>query len=92
MKEKKEARYLYFEYDTEKRAMGFQLMLQKILDVYYQNSSDLIVRPGFVDNRKEQFQKSFGPIPYQCQEIDLVQETKEQNRKNLQANLAGGRK
>lgn len=92
VKEKKEARYLYFEYDTEKRAMGFQLMLQKILDVYYQNSSDLIVRPGFVDNRKEQFQKSFGPIPYQCQEIDLVQETKEQNRKNLQANLAGGRK
>lgn len=87
MKGKKEARYLYFEYDTEKRAMGFQLMLQKILDVYYQNSSELIVRPGFVDNRKEQYQESFGPIPYQCREIDLVQESKEQNKKEMQTNL-----
>ncbi len=73
---KKEAKYLFFEYDAEKRSFGFQLMIQKILDVYYQNTSNLIVRPGFVDNRKEQFHKSFGPISYQCGEIDLSRRTK----------------
>ncbi|MCI9176133.1 MAG: hypothetical protein HFH49_14595 [Lachnospiraceae bacterium] len=88
-KGKKEASYLFFEYDTKKRAMGFQLMLQKILDVYYQNSSEMIARPGFVDNRKEQFQRKFGPISYGCQEIDLVQEMKARNRKRAQTRPYG---
>ncbi|MCI8482948.1 MAG: hypothetical protein HFH41_01245 [Lachnospiraceae bacterium] len=67
--DKKEAHYLLFEYEGEKRAMGFQLILQKILDVYYHNTSEFRIRPGFIDNRGEDFQKKWGPIPYHCQEI-----------------------
>lgn len=66
---KKEARYLLFEYEEQKRAMGFQLILQKILNVYYQNTSEFIVRPGFTDNREEGYREILGPIPYHCQEI-----------------------
>ncbi len=68
---RKEAHYLLFEYEGEKRAMGFQLILQKILDVYYQNTSEFRIRPGFIDNRGENYRENWGPIPYHCKEINF---------------------
>lgn len=73
LKEEKETRYMCYEYDTKKRALGFQLILQNILSVYYANTSELIVRPGFTDNREEKYVKAWGPISYHNVEINRMQ-------------------
>lgn len=66
---KKEASYFFYEYDSERRSLGFQLILQNILSVYYENISSFIARPGFTDNSGEEFTRSWGPIEYHCTEI-----------------------
>lgn len=66
---KKETRYFFYEYDMEKRSLGFQLILQNILSVYYENTSLLFTRPGFTDNRGECYSGIYGPIAYHCKEI-----------------------
>ena len=66
---KKETSYLFFEYDRKKRSFGFQLMLQNILSVYYENTSQMMARPGFTDNGGEGYKAKWGPVPYHCVEI-----------------------
>lgn len=66
---RKEASYFFFEYDRKKRSLGFQLILQNILSVYYENTSQIIKRPGFTDNSGEGYKKKWGPIAYHCVEI-----------------------
>lgn len=66
---KKETKYMFFEYDPDKCSLGFQLMLRNILDVYYANTSPLLAKPGFTDNSKAGFTRRFGPIKYHNREI-----------------------
>lgn len=68
---KKETSYFFYEYDSAKRSLGFQLILQNILSVYYENTSELLIRPGFTDNSGEGYTKIWGPISYHNREIKL---------------------
>lgn len=66
---KKETKYMLFEYDPDKCSLGFQLMLRNILDVYYANTSSVLSKPGFTDIGNEGFTKCFGTITYHNQKI-----------------------
>lgn len=66
---KKETNYFFYQYDSDKRSLGFQLILQNILSVYYENTSLMLLRPGFTDNTGEGYTKIWGPIEYHCREI-----------------------
>lgn len=67
---KKEANYYLYEFETNNISMGFQVILQNILSIYYANTSSTIVRPGFIDNSNESYIKVFGPLKYDCVEIN----------------------
>lgn len=66
---KKETFYLGFDFENGHESLGFQLILQGILDVYYANMSQSIVRPGFTDNSGEGYVEKQGPIGFHCQNI-----------------------
>ncbi len=65
----KETCYLGFDFGNGHESVGFQLILQGILDVYYGNMPGSIVRPGFTDNSGEGYVEKQGPIGYHCQKI-----------------------
>lgn len=65
----KETNYFFYEYDCDNKSLGFQLILQNVLSVYYENTSQHMLRPGFTDNRGEEYTKKCGPIEYQCEKI-----------------------
>ena len=67
--EKKETSYFFYEYSGEEKFLGFQLILQNILSVYYSNTSQLLVRPGFTDNSGEGYIHKWGMIKYHNKEI-----------------------
>lgn len=69
LSDKQETGYLFFEYDKKDRSTGFQLILQNILSVYYENTSQLISRPGFADNSGKGYKDKWGSIPYHCAQI-----------------------
>lgn len=64
-----ETSYFFYEYNLEKRSLGFQLILQNILSVYYENTISLLARPGFTDNSDEGYTEKWGTIKYHCKEI-----------------------
>ena len=66
---KKETKYLFYEYKKGEHYLGFQMILQSILSVYYENTSSIMVRPGFIDNGGEGCTKIFAPIAYHATEI-----------------------
>ena len=66
---RKEAKYLLFKYNDSEYYLGFQLILQNILSVYYNNFSTLITRPGFTDNSFESYSACWGPIKYHAEEV-----------------------
>lgn len=66
---KKETRYFFFEYNSGEYFLGFQMILQNILSVYYKNSSEYLKRPGFTDNTGEGYTKVWGPLAYHSEEI-----------------------
>lgn len=66
---KKETNYFFFEYDMEKCSLGFQLILQNILSVYYENTFQQLIRPGFTDNCEEGYIEKWGAILYECEKI-----------------------
>lgn len=66
---KKETSYFFFEH-KEQKYFSFQLILQNILSVYYENTSQYIVRPGFTDNSYEAYTKKWGIIKYRT--INIV--------------------
>ena len=67
---KKETSYFFFEYDKEKRSLGFQLILQNILSVYYENTFEQLSRPGFTDNCQEGYTAEWGTISYDYEKIN----------------------
>lgn len=67
-----ETSYFFYEYDSEKRSLGFQLILQNILSVYYENTTSFLARPGFTDNSREGYTKIWGKIKYHCKEIKVI--------------------
>lgn len=68
-KTKKETNYYFYEYNSGKHYLGFQLILQNILSIYYENTSGTMVRPGFTDNSGEGYTKIWGPLEYHALEI-----------------------
>ena len=74
--EKKEAKYYLYEFKGNNMAMGFQVILHNILNVYYTNTSSTIVRPGFTDNSNESYIKAFGPLIYDCKQINRRSKTR----------------
>lgn len=69
LKAKKKTSYYFFEYDLENRSLGFQLILQNILSVYYENTSQYILGLGFTDNSGEGYKRKWGEIVYNCEKI-----------------------
>lgn len=67
-KKEKRTNYMFFEYDSNK-SLGFQLILQNIMSVYYGNVSDKMVRPGFTDITAEEYNEKWGPISFDAEEI-----------------------
>lgn len=65
----KKTSYYFYEYDSKNKSLGFQLVLQNILSVYYENTSQYILRPGFTDNCGEGYKKKWGGIEYNCENI-----------------------
>lgn len=67
---KKESGYFFFEYDKGNRSLGFQLILQNILSVYYENTFEQLSRPGFTDNCQEGYTAEWGTIFYDYEKIN----------------------
>lgn len=65
----KKTSYYFYEYDSKNKSLGFQLVLQNILSVYYENTSQYILRPGFTDNCGEGYKRKWGEIEYNCEKI-----------------------
>lgn len=68
-KGKQETSYFFYEYDKENRSLGFQLILQNILSVYYENTFEQLLRPGFTDNCEEGYKDKWGTISYHYDRI-----------------------
>lgn len=66
---KKETNYFFFAHKVGEYFLGFQLILQNILSVYYENVSEYLRRPGFTDNTGEQYTKILGPLKYDSEKI-----------------------
>lgn len=69
---KKEISYYFYEYDKENRSLGFQLILQNILSVYYENTFEKLLRPGFTDNSGEKYTEKWGTISYNYEKINRM--------------------
>lgn len=68
-KAKRETNYYFYEYALGKHYLGFQLILQNILSVYYENTTETIGSPGFIDNSNEGYTKKWGALEYHAVEI-----------------------
>lgn len=66
---KKETNYYFYEYDSGKHYWGFQLILQNILSVYYENTTEIMASPGYLDNSGEGYTKKWGALEYHAVEI-----------------------
>lgn len=78
IKSKKETHYFLYRYDSESenRSLGFQLILQKILSVYYEKMVPYMGSPGFTDNRGEKYDGKLGPIKYHNKDISRTSKQK----------------